>query len=117
MTNASMFTFRTARRIVTVTALAALASTSAAAVAATTAGASGSYMTTTWTPQSSPSQPAPGWITPAVRNSVTMQCWTTGPVKLNTGKCFYIIDNAYPYTRGYVPANAVGAQTVVLHCA
>jgi hypothetical protein len=97
--------------------LAGVSTIGGVSVTAVPAGAaSGSFMTTTWTPQESPSVQGP-YYWPVVRGtSVTMHCWTTGPSKLGTGKWFYIASNAYPFTTGFVPANAVGNQSVVGHC-
>lgn len=83
---------------------------------ATPAQAASSYMTTSWTPWTSPWSQGSQYWTVKAGTSVTMRCWTTGATRLNTAKWFYITSNAYPYTRGYVPANAVGAQTIVGHC-
>jgi hypothetical protein len=97
--------------------LAAVSTFGGVLIASVPAGASsGSFMTTTWTPQESPSVQGPYYWPVVKGTSVTMHCWTTGPSKLGTAKWFYIASNAYPYTTGFVPANAVGGQSEVGHC-
>ena len=73
-------------------------------------------MSTDWVPWVSPtSQGAQYWtITRGTR--VDMRCWTTGATRLNTGKWFYVVSQGYPFTKGYVPANAVADQITVGHC-
>ena len=75
------------------------------------------YMTTAWVPWSNPAKPTSAGMWTIVKGTrVTMTCWTTGATRLNTGKWFYVVSKSYPYTRGYVPANAVGSQATVGHC-
>jgi hypothetical protein len=108
---------KSGRRALVSLALTAAATVSGFAVAAGPAGASSSsVMTATWTPQESPSVQGPYYWPVVDGTSVTMHCWTTGPSKLGTAKWFYIASNAYPFTTGYVPANAVGRQSIVGHC-
>jgi len=81
------------------------------------AGASSpSYMTTSWTPQVSPNYQGAQYWTVTRGTHVSMECWTTGPSKLGTSKWFYIASNSYPFTTGFVPANAVANQTIVGRC-
>jgi hypothetical protein len=89
---------------------AALAGTAASAEAAT------STMSTAWRLWNSPSAEGVSHWTVPKGASVQMRCWTTGANRLGTAKWFYIRSNAYPFTTGYVPANAVRNQTVVKHC-
>lgn len=97
--------------------LTAVTSLGGIALVTTEASASSpSVMTSSWTPQETPYVQGPYYWTVAKGTSVTMQCWTTGPSKIGTAKWFYIASNAYPFTTGYVPANAVGRQSVVGHC-
>ena len=73
-------------------------------------------MTTSWTPWLSPSSQGPQYWTIAAGTRVDMRCWTTGATRLSTAKWFYVASQKYPYTQGYVPADAVGSQIVVGHC-
>ncbi|HET9654743.1 MAG TPA: hypothetical protein VFP72_05280 [Kineosporiaceae bacterium] len=74
------------------------------------------YMSTAWTPWLSTwSQGSQYWSIPS-GTRVDMRCWTTGATRLGTAKWFYVTSTAYPFTSGYVPANAVAAQIVVGHC-
>lgn len=74
-------------------------------------------MSTSWAPWSSPNSrgPADNW-TIARGTSVDMRCWTTGANRLGTAKWFYVTSQGYPYTSGYVPANAVANQITVGRC-
>lgn len=73
-------------------------------------------MSTTWTPWSSPTSKGLQMWSISRGTRVDMQCWTTGATQLNTGKWFRVRSLAYPFTSGYVPANAVASQIVVGHC-
>ena len=74
------------------------------------------YMTTAWTPWNSPTSQGAQYWTISAGTRVDMRCWTTGASRLGTSKWFSVISQAYPFTRGYVPANAVGDQITVGHC-
>ena len=80
------------------------------------ANAAATVMNRSWTPWTSPWSQGPQYWTVKAGTPVTMQCWTTGATRLNTAKWFKIQSNAYPFTTGYVPANAVSNQTLVNHC-
>src|SRR5207302_10840614 len=71
------------------------------------------YMTTTWTPWVSPWYQGAQYWPIAAGTRVDMRCWTTGAYRLGTAKWFYVISTNYPFTQGYVPANAVGSQISV----
>jgi hypothetical protein len=73
-------------------------------------------MTTSWKPWVSPRSQGAQYWTIGRGTIVDMRCWTTGATQLKTAKWFYVISTKYPYTRGYVPANAVGNQIVVGRC-
>jgi hypothetical protein len=88
----------------------------AAVGTAGTAEAETSTMNTAWRPWSSPTSEGSQQWTVGKGTSVQMRCWTTGVNRLGTAKWFYIRYNAYPFTEGYVPANAVSNQTIVGHC-
>jgi hypothetical protein len=74
------------------------------------------YMTTTWTPWLSTWSQGPQYWPIAAGTAVDMRCWTTGAYRLNTAKWFRVVSTRYPFTQGYVPANAVGSQIIVGHC-
>lgn len=74
-------------------------------------------MSTDWIPWESPTSPGSTnhWtITRGTR--VNMQCWATGATRLGTSKWFKVQSLSYPYTRGFVPANAVAQQITVGRC-
>ena len=73
-------------------------------------------MSTSWAPWNSPNSQGAQYWTVSSGTSVDMQCWTTGATRLGTAKWFYVISQSYPFTRGYVPANAVRNQITVGHC-
>ncbi len=73
-------------------------------------------MSTSWVAWASPTSQGSNVWTIAKGTRVDQRCWTTGVSRLNTSKWFYVISQSYPYTRGYVPANAVGEQIAVGHC-
>jgi hypothetical protein len=74
------------------------------------------YMAHTWNPWSSPWSPGPNYWPINAGTRVNQVCWTTGAYQLGTAKWFYVVSTAYPFTSGYVPANAVGSQIIVGHC-
>jgi hypothetical protein len=74
------------------------------------------YMSTAWAPWNSPTSQGSQVWTIAKGTKVDMQCWTTGATQLGTAKWFRVVSQSYPFTRGYVPANAVGQQITVGHC-
>jgi hypothetical protein len=73
-------------------------------------------MSTDWAPWNSPWSQGSQYWTVKRGTRVDMRCWTTGASRLGTSKWFYIVSQAYPYTRGYVPANAVSSQITVGRC-
>lgn len=73
-------------------------------------------MSTSWIPWMSPTSPGTQYWTISKGTRVNMICWTTGVNRLNTAKWFKVASLAYPYTTGYVPANAVANQITVGHC-
>lgn len=74
------------------------------------------YMSTAWAPWTTSTSPGPQYWTIAKGTRVDMQCWTTGATRLGTAKWFRVVSQSYPFTRGYVPATAVGQQVSVGHC-
>ncbi len=75
------------------------------------------YMSRAWAPWTNPARSSTVGLWTISRNTkVTMRCWTTGVTRLSTAKWFYVTSKSYPYTRGYVPANAVASQAWVGHC-
>lgn len=107
---------RVARGIVGVVAIAGGSGAAIALLVSPAAASGSSYMVKGWTPDGSPGGCGCGNWEIVKNTPVTMRCWTTGPYADGTGKWFYIESNAYPFTEGYVPANAVGSQTTVGHC-
>ena len=73
-------------------------------------------MSANWIPWSSPTNSGINQWTIKKGTRVDMRCWKTGVSKLGTAKWFYVISQAYPYTRGYVPATAVASQITVGRC-
>jgi len=73
-------------------------------------------MSTNWAPWMSPWGQGSQYWTVTAGTRVDMRCWTTGAYKLNTSKWFYVRSQSYPFTQGYVPANAVTSQVSVGHC-
>lgn len=73
-------------------------------------------MSTNWVPWNSPSSQGSQYWTIKQGTRVDMRCWTTGASRLGTSKWFYVVSQSYPFTRGYVPANAVASQIAVGHC-
>ena len=73
-------------------------------------------MSTSWAPWTRPTSQGNQYWTIAKGTRVDMRCWTTGASRLNTSKWFYVVSKSYPFTRGYVPANAVADQIVVGRC-
>ncbi len=45
-----------------------------------------------------------------------MKCWDTGATRLGRAKWFKVRSTVYPFTTGFVPANAVSSQIGVGHC-
>lgn len=74
-------------------------------------------MSTTWTPWVSPTRKGStsNWSVKS-GTAVDMRCWTTGASQLGTSKWFKIKSTKYPFTTGYVPANAVKEQISVGRC-
>lgn len=107
---------RLARAVLGVVVIAGGAGTGIGLLASPSAAAGSSYMVRGWTPEGSPGGCGCGNWEIFKGTSVTMRCWTTGPYTDGTGKWFYIESNAYPFTEGYVPANAVGSQATVGRC-
>ena len=97
-----------------------LVATLAAGVALTgiagTAQAASPTMNTSWTPWTSTTSQGPQYWTVSAGTPVAMRCWDTGSRQLGTSKWFYIKSSNYPFTEGYVPANAVSNQAIVGHC-
>jgi hypothetical protein len=73
-------------------------------------------MNITWTPWDTPQSPGMQMWPVKKGTTVRMICWTGGVWQDGTGKWFRIQSNSYPFTVGYVPANAVSNQTIVGRC-
>ena len=73
-------------------------------------------MVADWAPWTSPTNPGPQYWTIKKGTRVDMQCWSTGATRMGTGKWFRVVSQSYPFTRGYVPATAVGQQITVGRC-
>jgi hypothetical protein len=74
------------------------------------------YMSTDWVAWASPTSQGANYWTIKKGTRVDMRCWTTGATRLSTSKWFYVKSLSYPYTQGYVPANAVADQISVGRC-
>ena len=102
-------------KILRTTAIAAAAAASMLTVAGPAHAEAFHYSkeSVTWTPWSNPNNPGSAYAwnwTINAGTTVRMECWTTGVVRLNTGKWFKVASQAYPFPEGYVPANAVSNQ-------
>lgn len=102
------------------TAIGAMAGTAQAATSGPCYGAPSRTcyptMSQPWVAWTSPNSQGAQYWTIQAGTRVDQRCWTTGANRLGTSKWFYVISQRYPYTRGYVPANAVTQQITVGHC-
>lgn len=73
-------------------------------------------MSRDWTPWNTPKNRGASVWTISKGTRLDVKCWTTGATQLKSNRWFFVTSQAYPFTNGYVPANAVKSQIKVGHC-